>query len=208
MTIKLNDLNRWCWLDAQKALVLEGTRERRVRLHFNPEEPTRVYLLQPEEQRFLACVMPGDVRTVEFSAAGTLRIVVDVRNTGGVWMHTSETEPTFFEVPDPVIFTELAQRRHRNPELEEMMYRMQLNVERRLAQQAEEHAAHLAAIKRMSDHGRPAEQPADAPRAADESRAGKVRAPKPAGVSGSEKGGSKDGGEQPGDDGDGTTGSV
>lgn len=135
-TIKLNSLDRWKPA-AGKLLVFEGRGARRIRLHVNSPGVTLAWLVQDEgDLQFLARV--DGFQTLEFYAEGNVKVNLD---GGDVWWMCAESEPTFIEVADPIIFTKLADRRHRNPELEEVMYRMQLNVERRLAQQADEFAA-------------------------------------------------------------------
>ncbi len=65
---------------------------------------------------------------------------------GEVLFWAADYEPAFVEVLDPEIFTKIAQRQTRNPELEEIMYRAQLNMERRFAAQEEE----IEAMRRRS----------------------------------------------------------
>lgn len=138
MTVKLNSLARWANLDADQAIVFEGTdvAERRVRINFNLEGVTSFFIGTDEAERFLCTIGPG-LETVEFNTKGTFKVYAE-NGSGAVQYQSADLEPTFAVIPDPVIFTRIANRRHRNPELEEMMFRMNQNIERRLAAQAQE----------------------------------------------------------------------
>ena len=138
MTVKLNSLARWASLPATDAIVFEGSDvgERRVRINFNLEGVTSFFIGDDGGEEFLCTIGPG-LETVEFNVAGSFKVYAE-KGSGVVHYQSADLEPTFHEIADPVIFTRIAQRRHRNPELEEMMYRMQANIERRLAAQADE----------------------------------------------------------------------
>lgn len=139
MTVKLNSLARWSALAPDQAIVFEGTDvgERRVRINFNLEGVTSFFIGDDERgENFLCTVGPG-LETVEFNVAGTFKVYAE-DGSGIVHYQSADLEPTFSEVVDPVIFTRIANRRHRNPELEEMMFRMNQNMERRYAAQAQE----------------------------------------------------------------------
>ena len=141
MTVKLNSLSRWAVLDGAEAIAFEGTgaAERRIRIDFNLEGVTSFFIGDLDGENFLCTIGPG-LETVEFNVAGAFKVYAE-KGSGAVHYQCSGQEPTSMEIPDPVIFTRIAQRRTRNPELEEMMHRMQLNVERRMAAQADELAA-------------------------------------------------------------------
>lgn len=198
MTIKLNSLARWR-LYRGEAFTLHGRDgERRIRLHVNCERETAFYRVHGDDEQLLA-VVPAGVETIEFSAGGDVSIIALPRDDGQVWYQTADVEPTYSTVVDPVIFTKIANRRHRNPELEEMMYRMQLNVERRLAAQAEEFEAALERRRQEEEHGRPTETlVSDAPGTAAGSGVEEVRASEPAAPEPGETSGGSDGGGQSG----------
>ncbi|MGV2050862.1 hypothetical protein ACQZ48_12345 [Agrobacterium sp. 22-209-1] len=168
MVVKLNSLSRWSVLPSDKAIVFAGSdvAERRVRIDFNLEAATAFFIVDRDGVESFLCALPAGQETIEFSAAGTFSVYAE-NGSGAVHYISADLEPTFSEVVDPVIFTKIANRRHRNPELEEMMYRMQLNADRRAAQQASElEAAFARRIKEIED-GRPAEiVKSDAPGAA------------------------------------------
>lgn len=138
MTIKLNSLKRWRLLEPKAAITFKGVAdvERRVRLNVNLESVTTLFVGSEKQQQLLCTAGPG-VETIEFNMSGDFNVFAEA-GSGRVHYQSADLEEAHVEIPDPEIFTRIAQRRHRNPELEEMMYRMQLNTERRLAQQAEE----------------------------------------------------------------------
>ena len=157
MVVKLNSLSRWSALAPEQAIVFAGSdvAERRVRIDFNLEAVTSFFIRVNDEERFL-CTLPEGQETIEFNAAGTFHVYAE-KGSGVVQYVSADLEPTFSEVVDPVIFTKIANRRHRNPELEEMMFRMNQNLERRLAQQADEFEAALERRRMEEENGRAAE---------------------------------------------------
>lgn len=157
MVVKLNSLSRWSVLAPDTAVVFSGSdvAERRVRIDFNLEGVTSFFIDLGGSERFL-CTLPEGQETVEFSASGTFRIYAE-EGSGVVHYVSADLEPTFSEVVDPVIFTKIANRRHRNPELEEMMFRMNQNLERRLAQQAGEIEAAFERRRLEETNGRSTE---------------------------------------------------
>ena len=144
MVVKLNSLARWAALPSDEAIVFDGADqgERRVRINLNLEGVTAFFIGDEQGERFLATLGPG-LETVEFNVSGAFKVYAE-KGSGIVHYQSADLEPTFAEIADPKIFTRIAQRRHRNPELEEIMYRMQANTERRIAQQAEEIEARYA----------------------------------------------------------------
>lgn len=144
MTIKLDSLSRWAALPQGDVLTLAGTvAERRIRLQVNSPGAARLFVVNADgEEVFLAA--PVGRETVEFSAGGDVRITTA---DDDVFVYTAELEPTSAVIPDPVVFTKIAQRRARNPEMEQMMFLMNQNMDRRLAAQAAEHAEMMAAFK-------------------------------------------------------------
>ncbi|MFU0507251.1 hypothetical protein [Pseudaminobacter sp. NGMCC 1.201702] len=178
----MNSLARWQMYSGD-AVVLPGVDgERRIRLHVNCEHETAFYRTWGEVgavEQLIAVVPPG-VETIEFAAGGDVAWIAVPRDGGQVWYQTADGEPTFVRVVDPVIFTKIANRRHRNPELEEMMYRMQQNMERRLAQQAGEIEAAFERRRLEEANGRPAETVVtDAPGAAANAGGAEVQSPEP-----------------------------
>lgn len=154
MTVKLNSLARWATLPSKNAIVFEGSEvdETRHRILFNLEAVTALFIGDAEGERFLCTIGPGQ-ETVEFNIAGPFKVYAE-DGSGVVQYQCADLEPTHVEVADPVIFTRIAQRRRRNPEMEEMMYRMQLNMERRFAKQADEIATIYAKREQEAERAR------------------------------------------------------
>lgn len=199
MVVKLNSLSRWSSLPSDKAIVFEGSGigERTVRLHLNLEAVTSFFIGADDKELFLVTMQPG-VDTVEFSATGTFRVYAE-EGSGAVLYQSADLEPTFAEIIDPVIFTKIANRRHRNPELEEMMFRMNQNLERRLQQQAGELQAAFERRVREEENGRSAEiVVSHAPGAASGAGSEQVPAQGAAGEEPGESGAAGAGGEQQG----------
>lgn len=189
MTIKLNSVDRW-HPAREKVLTFEGDGARRIRLHVNSPGLTLAWLVQAEgEVQFLARAEGYEI--IEFHAEDTVKVNLDGND---VWWMCAEVEPTFVEVIDPVIFTKIANRRHRNPELEEIMFRMEQNMQRRLEQQAGEIEAAFERRRMEEVNGRPAETVVtNAPGAAANAGGGTVPeaepiAPEPGETTGGENG--------------------
>lgn len=202
MTIKLNSLSRWHDLPNGSAILFEkgsSNGERRVRLHLNLENRTLFFIEDDNGPRFLAVAGPG-LETIEFSHDGRFGIFAEAAS-GPVQYQTSEVEPTHAEVVDPAIFTRIANRRHRNPELEEIMYRMQMNMERRFAQQADEFEAALERRRKEEENGPAADiVKTNAPGATSAGEGGNVvPESEPVEPGSGENAGGADDGEQPGD---------
>lgn len=199
MTIKLNSLTRWLELEQNGVINFEGATdggERRVRLHLNCEAQTALFFENTDGPRFLTTVEPG-LTTIEFGAVGPFSVFPE-EMTGAVQYQTADGEPTFATIADPQIFTKIANRRHRNPELEEMMMRMQLNMERRLATQASEIEAAFERRRKEDEHGRAAERvETNAPGAVASAAGSEVSAQEPSQPGPVENPGSADGSQQP-----------
>lgn len=143
MTIKLNALSRWTKLPEEG--VIFGTKKsplRRLRVQFNASVPTAINVAVDGAERLLT-VIPSGLETVEFNASGEVPIYADT--TQEVWYLCAEEEPTCTVFEAPRIFTKIAQRKARNPELEHMMFMMNQNIERRFQQQAADYERQLAA---------------------------------------------------------------
>lgn len=146
--ISLKTLDRWSLMKPEEGVVFEGRHARKIRLHVNAPDVARLYLVDGKRRRFLARFCGLDV--IEFVAAGNVQIAT---MDDDVWFYCAEQEPTHREVVDPVVFTKIAQRKSRNPELEQMMFLMNQNIERRFAAQEAAHARELAALKKGKDDG-------------------------------------------------------
>jgi hypothetical protein len=168
MVMKLNSLARWAVLPAGSAIVFEGRAdaEKRVRLSLNLEAVTSFFIRDKSGHRFLCTCGPG-LEVIEFSVAGSFDVFPEEK-AGIVQYHCAAHEEAFTVVDDPKIFTKIASRRSRNPEMEEIMYRMNANMERRLAMQTSEMEAAFAARMRSIENER---APVDTRAAADTGKA-------------------------------------
>lgn len=151
MVVKLNSIARWLALDPKNGISFDGEQdaERLFRIEFNCEAVTTFYVVQGKSERLLVTLQPG-IETVEFYIAGDFTIFSD-GGEGAVLFWCADYEPAFVEVVDPEIFTQIMTRQKRNPELEEMLYRAQLNMERRFAAQEEEIAAMRARSEELEN---------------------------------------------------------
>nr|WP_316650681.1 hypothetical protein [uncultured Gellertiella sp.] len=202
MTIKLNSLSRWAVLRAKEALGFDGPDdvERLVRLNLNCQSPTDVWISRRDGEISFLCFAPAGLETIEFYIDGAFSLLFDDER-GEVQYNCAEFEPSHFEIDDPVIFTKIAERRDRNPAMEEMLYRAQVNVERRLAQQADEYQMALAAMeRRLAEHARTDDQGTTAG-----ASSAPVSAQGTGGEGPGEIGGGVAGGEQAGGSGDGAS---
>lgn len=128
--IKLDSLSRWSHLPAGSKLVLAGDAERRIRLNVNSPKRISLFVIDDNgEFKFLAS--PDGLDVIDFAAGGNVQITT---NDEDVYFYTSENEPTFSIFPDAEIYTRIAERAPRNPDLEHMMYLTQINMEKRFAQ--------------------------------------------------------------------------
>nr|QJB21263.1 MAG: hypothetical protein [Microvirus sp.] len=137
--VKLNELSRWRALAQGEVLTLPEGNSRRIRLEVNSPGRAPFYIVDsPNQMRFLAAPVGRDV--IEFIAEGEISIT-----TGGddVFVYTAELEPTFTVIEDAEVFTQVAIRAARNPDMEHMMYLQQQNIERRMAQLQAEMEARL-----------------------------------------------------------------
>ena len=151
MAIKLDDIASWKLVPNGEALMLAGSGDdaRRVRVDLNVEDKTWLYVSSVDlvvKDQFLAAVGPG-LETVEFYAAGDLALSFAPASPDGkgsqVWVYTAEIDPNVAEVPDAVSFTEMHQRRARNPELE-MMQLLARQNERRMDEKLAQMEAWMA----------------------------------------------------------------
>lgn len=128
--IKLDCLSRWMHLKKGDILTLPGDAQRRIRLQVNSPKRSSLFIVNDDgELVFLAAPDGRDV--VEFASGGDVRITTEESH---VYVYTAENEPTFTIIPDAEIFTKIAERSARNPDLEHMMYLQQINMDRRFAQ--------------------------------------------------------------------------
>lgn len=132
MVVRLHNINKWAVLPPGAALALAGTDLHRVRVDFNCSRPTDIRLVEGEGDKmnvvFLANIV--GLEAVEFVAAPGAHIVAD--SEGDVFYFTDEGTKDSHAI-EQVSFTGLMTRRARNPQQELMMFKMQQNINARLA---------------------------------------------------------------------------
>lgn len=166
---RMFNINKWSVLSEGNAANFNNPRSRVVRLEVN--SPGEVYLYlrqeawhpdQPQEiaephSYFLARVVGRDV--LEFHTTGAFQLIAE---GGSCCIYTVDGEDVSFEVLDPVVFTKIAQRRRRSPELEHIAHLMQRNMERRLAEQTIELQRRFDRAERARTSA-PVSEPVDPP---------------------------------------------
>lgn len=141
---RMFNLDKWQTIGDGSAIHFAAERPRAVRLELNAEGVSLLYVLRKplegsedaESARFLARVEGRD--TVEFVTDGPYSLVCEGAPCA---VYTVDGERWSHKEVSPVVFTKIAQRRHRAPELEAIQRHMYVNMERRLAQQADEFRA-------------------------------------------------------------------
>lgn len=141
MVVRIHNLTKWSPLKPGDVLELKGLASRPVRIEVNTETTTRLDWIEGEKGTFLAVVNGYEV--VEFVAGPEGHLVAT--SEGEVWFFTNDGDQVATARPEAVSFTKIATRRARNPELERMMYKMEQNMNRRMAAQQAEIEAMLRA---------------------------------------------------------------
>lgn len=158
MAIKLDDLASWKLVPQGEVLTLAGELDdpRRIRIDLNCEDRTWVYVSAAQikvDAQFVAAVGPG-LDTIEFYAGGELAVRFAPASPDDkpsqVWVYTAEIEPNVAPAPDAVSFTEIHQRRARNPELEMMQLIARTN-ERRMDEKMAQLEALIAEKERVAN---------------------------------------------------------
>lgn len=138
-----NVFEKWQRLPAGQALQLPGDQPRKVIIEFNCPAPTRIDVFKgmageadPEtgvvdaEGMFLGLV--HGLQKFEFYAPGLVHLVATADDD--VFFYTGDGDRNHFEHEfKPLV--KLMQRRPRNPQVEEMMFKAQQNADRRFAMQ-------------------------------------------------------------------------
>lgn len=152
--LRMFNLRKWTELSDGGALSFHSTRARLVKLELNSPGPVKLHIRYPDGV-YARDEVANDGSVVEVIAPGTDYFLgkIDGRETLETWVDgqfdlfveggtcfvfTADGDDVHAVVLDPVIFTRIAERRARNPELEAIERRMYLNQERRLAAQMED----------------------------------------------------------------------
>lgn len=125
----LKELSRWVRL-TDKGIKFPVKEPRKIRLEVLAENPVKLYVEDGKAKPVYIGSFEGyDV--VQFNVTGDARLQAD---GAGALVWTGEFQDQIIEIPEAVSFTRMMTRRQRNPELEALQHRMQMNMERRLAQ--------------------------------------------------------------------------
>lgn len=152
MVIRLHNLSKWKLLQPGEVIEINGERARKVRVEFNTEAPARLDIIHGEgdeaEGTFVAVV--HGMETVEFHAHPGNHLVAT--SDGEVWYFTDEGGAGATD-REAVSFTRIMNRRARNPQLEMMMFKMEQNMNARMALMEDEVRAQLEAQGTNHDTG-------------------------------------------------------
>lgn len=151
MAYKLADLHKWVIVPKGGGIPFMGDRPRQVRLEVLAEEPTRLYVEYHHDgkavKHFIGIVCGYEV--IRFPMESRFRLVAD-GSAARVWTPELENAGQY-EVPDAVSFTTMMKRRERNPLMEQMMRKMQQNMERRIARAERDLELRLNPERRIAD---------------------------------------------------------
>lgn len=125
----LKELSRYVEL-TDKGIKFPHSEPRNIRLEVLSEKPAALYVQDGKAKPVFIGQFHGfDI--VEFRVDGSATLQAD---GPGVRVWTTEFQDAVIEIPEAVSFTRTMTRRQRNPEMELMMQKMQVNMERRLRQ--------------------------------------------------------------------------
>lgn len=146
--IRVNDLKRWIACSPFAPLQFCPGEGRRLKLTVNPAEECRLHLTDGDgETLFLSRVTHHTVIEVDLPSNATLH------SSGECYVYSHDG---VFNAPagSGEVFTELAVRRVRNPEIEAMEARMRVNQLRFQEAMKEAYDAQLAALNTASAGGK------------------------------------------------------
>lgn len=137
MVLKLNNLSDWSAVAAGESVMLPGDRHRKVRLDVNTPTPTYITLTTEKGETVFLGVVTG-LETLEFAAAGNLRLDFTGNTDEDVWIYTADNQQVAVYTADQETFTTPHQRRARNPEIEHLAHKMEQNMMRNMRIMQEE----------------------------------------------------------------------
>lgn len=143
--VRVNNLTKWDRWARGDRIPLRGQERRRVRLELNCPEYAKVYYVGGTRGPVFLAAGAGLV-TVTFTVPdqeGTLEFVSDDH----VWVYSDELSSAVAPRPDSPSFVRPMQRRERNHDLEVMMGKQRMNIERRLALQEEDMRRFMARLE-------------------------------------------------------------
>lgn len=134
--INLKDMSAWRPLEAGEVMEYRSRRPRPVKLEVNSDRPVALMIaIEGAPPQLLALVHGRE--TVAFVVAGQYQLM-HLTEGATVWLYSADG--TMVHRPNVIeeAFTRIHERKARDPELEYMMYSMNKNFERRMAQHAAE----------------------------------------------------------------------
>lgn len=146
---KLYELSKWSRVEAGEVITFPGENVRRVRLEVSA--PLRTILTLASAGKTVETVVFGR-EVIELTAEGPL----EVTSMEGLFWYSADGKDWSVAPVDDTTFTQIVERRIRNPEMEYMMYLQQVNMEKRLAAQAADYERLLKAStdRRDAEHER------------------------------------------------------
>lgn len=141
MVQRLFDLTKWTTVEDGQVYHLNGSKVREVRLEINAPDIARLWIEgDGGDRRFLALVEGRDA--VEFVARGPVGLSIE---GGPIEVYTIDGEDVSVTAEESVSHTKVMERARRSPEFDRVAAELRFNMERRLARQADEIRALLAA---------------------------------------------------------------
>lgn len=132
---RIYNVDKWWKVSQGEALEFPNEKIRNVRLEVNTPNRSALWVIDVATETVYFLALVEGRQTVEFGTTGKMALSVE---GGDVWIYTADSDDVSTIVLAPQIFTKIYERRRRNPEFELMVHKMQENMERRLAQQANE----------------------------------------------------------------------
>lgn len=150
MVVRIHNLGRWAKV-GDNVLELPGKGQRKVKVELNCAGETRVDVVELDKPDAPATFMWAGRGLVEleFWATGLVQLVCVSEDD--VYYFTNEREGQAVRNIDAKSFTKIANRRARNPELDAIMLRAEINMNRRLARLEMEMERKYGGIARRID---------------------------------------------------------
>lgn len=134
--VRVHNVTKWARLPKGEELEIVGDALRRVRLEVNSPERAKAYLVREDAPPVFLAVSEG-LGVIEFSTPAE-KVRVQFVSDEPVWYYTAEGDQIAVARPESPSFVRVASRRERNHELEQMMFKMEQNMNRRIALQFED----------------------------------------------------------------------
>lgn len=151
MSYDLTDLEKWVVVPKGGGIWFSGSNPRQVRVEVLADQPTRLYVEHEHEGKpvthFIGIVCGYEV--IKFQMSSPFRLTAD--GVGAKVWSPEMLSAGAIELPEAVSFTTMMQRRERNPIVEQMMHKMQQNMERRIARAERDMQLRLNPERRIAD---------------------------------------------------------